>query len=82
MSLLIRSPIALYAFFFLDMIKLGHSRTNLQALNLQTNSEQRLEGPKGQVHALAVFNDMLLAGAQVCAIFNDHNFNFIATEFH
>ena len=38
----------------------------LQALNLQTNSEQRLEGPKGQVHALAVFNDMLLAGTHVC----------------
>eukprot|EP00250_Pteridium_aquilinum_P009336 c18604_g1_i1 orf=778-2208(-) len=36
----------------------------VKALNLQTNAEQPLIGPKGQVHALAVFNDMLLAGAQ------------------
>lgn len=36
----------------------------VKALNLQTNAEQPLNGPKGQVHALAVFNDMLLAGAQ------------------
>lgn len=36
----------------------------VKALNLQNNAEQRLEGPKGQVHALAVSNDMLLAGAQ------------------
>lgn len=36
----------------------------IKALNLQTNAEQRLPGPKGQVHAMAVSNDMLLAGAQ------------------
>jgi hypothetical protein len=36
-----------------------------QALNLHTNSEQRLQGPIGQVHALVVFNDMLLGGDEV-----------------
>ncbi|KAI5084772.1 hypothetical protein GOP47_0000941 [Adiantum capillus-veneris] len=36
----------------------------LQALNLQTGAEQRLTGPVGQVHALAIYNDTIIAGAQ------------------
>ncbi|MCO5552185.1 hypothetical protein L7F22_005696 [Adiantum nelumboides] len=36
----------------------------VQALNLQTRAEQRLSGPVGQVHALAIYNDTLIAGAQ------------------
>eukprot|EP00249_Psilotum_nudum_P016690 c25947_g1_i3 orf=248-1564(+) len=36
----------------------------VKAWNFQTNGEQSLTGPKGQVHALAVYNDMLVAGTQ------------------
>ncbi|KAH7297293.1 hypothetical protein KP509_26G064400 [Ceratopteris richardii] len=37
----------------------------LKAWNLQTGAEHSLlSGPVGQVHALAVYNDMLMAGAQ------------------
>ena len=42
---------------------------SFQALHLYSNAEQRLEGPMGQVHALVVFNDLLLAGAEVYLLF-------------
>lgn len=41
----------------------------LQAWNTQTNTDLSLTGPVGQVYALAVGNDLLLAGTQVINVF-------------
>lgn len=38
---------------------------SLQAWNTQTNTDLSLSGPVGQVYAMAVGNDLLLAGTQV-----------------
>lgn len=43
----------------------------LQAWNIQNSLELSLSGPVGLVYALAVGNDMLLAGTQVnCFLFS------------
>ena len=38
---------------------------SLQAVNTQMGTEMNLDGPLGQVYALAVGNDTLFAGVQV-----------------